>query len=60
MGKITKQLKGGYLGNQRLVVRFRVSAALHEKIRELARRQELCLAAAVRKLVVVGLEKPND
>ncbi len=60
MGNIPRTLKkGGYAGDQRQIVRFRASAELHKRIQELARRQELCIAALVRRLVVIGLEKSN-
>ena len=57
MGNIWKTLKkGGYSGDQTETIRFRVSAGLHDKIRELARQRGLCTAAVVRKLVISGLE----
>lgn len=49
--------KGGYTGNQNIIVRFRASAGLYEKLQEMARQQGLCLAALVRKLVITGHEK---
>lgn len=61
MEKLLKTLKkGGYLGNQRQIVRFRASAGLYEKLQDLAHEQGLCLAAVVRKLVLEGLEKTNN
>ena len=49
--------KGGYSGDRNLIVRFRASAALYERIQHVAREEELSVAALVRKLVVDTLEK---
>jgi len=49
--------KGGYSGDQNIIVRFRASAGLYEKLQNLAHQEGLCLAALVRGLVLVGLEK---
>jgi hypothetical protein len=51
--------KGGYIGNQTRIVRFRASDGLHEQLQDLAHKQGLCVAAVVRKLVVAGLEENN-
>ncbi len=59
MKNMPKQLKGGYLGHQRQIVRFRVSDGLYDKLQELARQRGLCTAAVARKLVVAGLEKSD-
>ena len=61
MTKPAKTLKkGGYLGDQSQIVRFRASAGLYEKLQETAQDKGLCLAALVRGLVRVGLEKNNS
>jgi hypothetical protein len=53
--KIAK--KGGYSGDQRVIIRFRASDALHERLKHVAQEEEMCLAALVRKLVIDSLEK---
>jgi len=58
MGNIPGTVKkGGYSGNQRLVIRFRASDALHQQLQKLARQQGVCLATLVRRLVLVGLHE---
>jgi hypothetical protein len=52
--------KGGYIGNQTRIVRFRASDGLHEQLQDLAHKQGICVAAVVRKLVLAGLEKLNN
>ncbi|MGO9119540.1 MAG: hypothetical protein ACLQPD_18265 [Desulfomonilaceae bacterium] len=52
--------KGGYAGDQRQIVRFRVSDGMYEKLQDMAHEKGLCLAALVRKLVITGLEKANN
>lgn len=49
--------KGGYLGNQRFVIRFRASDALHQQLQKLAGEQGVSLATLVRRLVLVGLHE---
>jgi hypothetical protein len=43
--------------NQSLIVRFRASSLLHERLKKLAEEEELCLSAFVRRLVLDSLEK---
>ena len=52
--------KGGYLRDQHLIVRFRASAALYERLKHVAQEEEMCLAALVRKLVLDSLQKFPD
>jgi hypothetical protein len=42
---------------QQFIVRFRASTALQERLKKLAKEEELCLSAFVRKLVLDGLKK---
>lgn len=55
-----KLKKGGYTGDQTRIVRFRASAGLYEKLQDLAHQQGVCLAALVRGLVLIGLEKSTE
>ncbi len=48
--------KGHYTG-QKEIIRFRASSDLHERLKNLAQDEELCIAALVRKLVLDRLEQ---
>jgi hypothetical protein len=52
-----KSEKGGCSGQQTIIIRFRVSDALHERLKQVAQEEEMCLAALVRKLVLDSLDK---
>jgi len=55
--------KGGNTGNQSAIVRFRASDVLHERLKYLAREEEMSLAALVKRLVLDSLKKfpsPQD
>jgi hypothetical protein len=43
--------------HQSIIVRFRTSAPLHERLTKIAAEEELCLAALVRKLILTALER---
>jgi hypothetical protein len=49
--------KNGNRSNQQLIVRFRASTGLHERLKKLAEEEELCLSAFVRRLVLDSLTK---
>jgi hypothetical protein len=49
--------KGNYTGSQHWIIRFRASSDLRERIQRVAKEEELCVAALVRKLVVDALLK---
>jgi hypothetical protein len=49
--------KANYSGNQTIIVRFRASRGLYEKLQHVAQEEELCLAALVRRLVLDSLKK---
>jgi len=52
--------KGGYSGDQRWLVRFRATTGLYEALQRHAEKENLCVAAVVRSLVLAGLEKTGD
>ena len=54
----TKSLKKG--GNRSVIVRFRASNALHERLKHLAEIEEMTLAGLVRRLVLDTLAKFPD
>jgi hypothetical protein len=57
----TVRKKGHYVG-QKEIIRFRSSSDLHDRLKNLAEDEELCLAALVRKLVTDRLQQfpPKD
>jgi hypothetical protein len=58
MERSKRQLKKGkYIGNQRLIVRFRASNDLYGRLKSLSEEEELCLSSFVRKLVNTALQR---
>ena len=55
--------KADAIGNQSVIVRFRAAKPLHERLKYLAREEEMSLAALVKRLVLDSLKKfpsPQD